>query len=58
MLLSEGVSVKYKGMDGVIAFVSDHSISILVSQGKHKSQDVRVVVYRSDFHQIYPLEQK
>ena len=45
-------------MDGVIAFVSDHSISILVSQGKHKSQDVRVVVYHSDFHQIHPLEEK
>ena len=58
MLLSEGVSVKYKGMDGVIAFVSDHSISILVSQGKHKSQDVRVVVYRSDFNLIHPLEEK
>jgi hypothetical protein len=58
MLLSEGLSVKYKNMDGVIAFVSDHSISILVSQGKHKSQDVRVVVYHSDFHQIHPLEEK
>jgi len=58
MLLSEGVSVKYKDMDGVIAFVSDHSISILVRQGRHKSQDVRVVVYRSDFNLIHPLEQK
>ena len=58
MLLSEGVSVKYKGMDGVIAFVSDHSISILVRQGRHKSQDVRVVVYHSDFNLIHPLEQK
>jgi len=58
MLLSEGVSVKYKGMDGVIAFVSDHSISILVRQGRHKSQDVRVVVYRSDFNLIHSLDQK
>ena len=58
MLLSEGVSVKYKGMDGVIAFVSDHSISILIRQGKHKSKDVRIVVYRSDFHLIQPLEEK
>lgn len=58
MLLSEGLSVKYKNIDGVIAFVSDHSISILVSRGKHKSQDVKVVVHRSDFDLIYPLEEK
>jgi len=41
MLLSEGVSVKYKDMDEVIAFMSDRSIFILVRQGRHKSQDVR-----------------
>lgn len=58
MLLSEGDSVKYKNVDGVIAFVSDHSISILVRQGKHRSKDVRVVVYHSDFHLIEPLEEK
>ena len=58
MLFYEGMSVKYKNLDGVIAFVSDHSISILVRQGKHKSQDVRVVVYKSDYKLIESLEQK
>jgi len=58
MLFREGESVKYNNIDGVIAFISDHSISILVRQGKHKSQDVKVVVYQSDFKLIESLEQK
>jgi len=58
MLLSEGDSVKYKEIEGVIAFVGDHSISILVRQGKHKSQDVRVVVYKQDYSKVVKLGEK
>lgn len=58
MLFREGESVKYKKIDGVIAFICDNSISILVKQGEHKSKDVRIVVYQSDFKLIESLEQK
>lgn len=58
MLLSEGDSVKYKEIEGVIAFIGDHSISILVRQGKHRSQDVKVVVYKQDFNKVIVLGEK
>jgi hypothetical protein len=58
MVFVEGTTVLYKKVKGVIAFVDDKSISILVSKGHHKSHDVCVVVYKSDFHLIHPLEQK
>jgi hypothetical protein len=58
MILVEGTTVSYKKITGVIAFVSDQSISILVSKGKYKAQDVRVVVYRGDFNLIQPIEEK
>ena len=58
MILTEGTTVSYKSITGTIAFVSDQSISILVRKGKHKAQDVRVVVYHSDFNLIQPIEEK
>ena len=58
MMLVEGTTVSYKKITGVIAFVCEQSISILVSRGKHRSHEVRVVVYNSDFHLIQPIEEK
>ena len=58
MVFVEGTTVSYKKIKGVIAFVCEQSISILVQKGRHKSHDVRVVVYPSDFHLIQPLEEK
>jgi hypothetical protein len=58
MVFVEGTTVTYKSITGVIAFVTEQSISILVSRGQHKAQDVRVVVYRSDFNLIQPIEEK
>ena len=54
----EGSTVAYKHVKGVIAFVSEHCVSILVHKGWHKSHDVRVVVYPSDFNLIQLLEEK
>jgi hypothetical protein len=54
----EGTTVSYKKVTGVIAFVCEQSISILVHKGWHKSHDVRVVVHSSDFDLIQPLEEK
>lgn len=58
MVFVEGTTVSYKQIKGVIAFVCEQSISILVHKGRHKSHDVRVVVHHSDFHLIQPLEEK
>ena len=58
MVFAEGTTVAYKQIKGVIAFVSEQSISILIHKGWHKSHDVRVVVYPSDFNLIQPLEEK
>lgn len=54
----EGITVSYKKITGVIAFVCEKYISILVRKGQHKSHDVRVVVHNSDFDLIQPLEEK
>jgi hypothetical protein len=54
----EGTTVSYKGIGGVISFMSDQTISILVSKGSHRSQDVNIVVYKSDFNLIELLEEK
>jgi len=48
--------VKYNKIVGTIAFISDQYLSILVCKGEHKSQDVKVVVYKSEQSQIKVLE--
>ena len=58
MVFAKGVAVSYKTITGVIAFVTEQSISILSRKGQHRAQDVRIVVYRSDFNLIQPIEEK
>jgi len=58
MVFAEGTTVSYKSITGVIAFVTEQSISILIRKGQHRAQDVRVVVYPSDFNLIQPIEEK
>ena len=48
--------VKYHKIVGTIAFIAEQYLSILVSRGNHKSQDVRVVVYKSQQNEIEILE--
>lgn len=48
--------VKYHTIVGTIAFISDHYLSILVSKGEHRSQDVKVIVYKSQQNEIEILE--
>ena len=57
-MFAEGTTVSYKQIKGVIAFVGEQTVSILVHKGSHKSHDVRVVVHNSDFDLIQPLEEK
>lgn len=58
MIFAEGTEVSYKNISGIIAFVAETSISILVSKGKHPSQDVRVVVDQSEFKNVVLLNGK
>lgn len=58
MLFAEGETVKYKEVVGVVTFICDHSLSILIAKGKHRSQDVCVVVNKSDFKNINKLTEK
>ena len=52
MIIEEGTEVIYKSISGVIAFASDQYVSILFRKGKHKSQDVKIVVYQEDFKNV------
>lgn len=54
----EGDLVTYKSLNGIVAFVCEQSISILVKKGEHKVQDVKVVVYRSDFDEVFYWNEK
>lgn len=58
MTFIEGTEVSYKNISGVIVFATEKSISILVSEGKHRSQDVRVVVYQPQFKDVVLLGEK
>jgi hypothetical protein len=55
MLLSEGDSVKYKNVVGIVTFMCDSSLSILVAKGQHRSHDVRVVVHKLDYNKVLKL---
>jgi hypothetical protein len=55
MLLSEGDTVKYKNVVGIVTFICDSSLSILVENGQHPSHDVRVVVHKLDYNKIIKL---
>jgi hypothetical protein len=58
MVLVEGAAVKYRSVTGVIDFVTEKSVSILICKGKHKSQDVKIVVYPPQFKYIELLNEK
>lgn len=55
---SEGVRVKYKDQVGVISFLCDHSLSILISEFPQEPvRNVKIVVYRSDWKNIKLLKE-
>ena len=58
MVFTEGTTVSYKHLTGVIAFVCEQSVSILINKATHRANEVRVVVHHSDFFLIEPLEEK
>lgn len=54
----EGELVSYKNIKGRVAFVSETTISIEISKGIHRSHDVRIVVSKSEFKNVIPLNSK
>jgi len=52
MQFAVGTEVKYKNNYGTVDFVCEQSLSILVRKGKHRSQDVCIVVPRLEFKLI------
>lgn len=58
MIFVEGTEVVYKNISGVVAFATETSISILVSKGNHRSQDVKIVVSQSEFKDVVLLNGK
>jgi len=52
MIYTEGTQVYYKNFLGVVTFVSNKYICVLVKKGDHKSHDVNVLVYRDQFDML------
>lgn len=50
---SEGVQVQYKDHVGVISFLCDHSLSIMIREfPQDPVRNVKLVVYRSEWKNI------
>lgn len=52
MIFEKGMEVSYKEHSGSISFICENYISILVRKGDHRSQDVNVLIFRSDFSDV------
>ena len=54
--LKEGTLVEYKDIRGVVTFICEHSLSILVKAfAGEPARDVKVVVYYDQWHLVTPL---
>lgn len=55
---SEGVYVQYKNHTGVITFVADHFLSIMIHEfPQEPSRNVKLVVHHSDWKNIKLLKE-
>lgn len=52
-MYAEGTLVSYKSITGIIAFCCKKYVSILIKEGKHRSQDVKIVIYRENYNEIH-----
>jgi len=53
-----GEKVHYKKLFGTVNFVCANYITILVREGKHKSQDINVLVYPEDYENVIDFDSK
>ena len=51
-MFEEGTRVSYKEFRGTISFRSKSYVTILIKQGNHRAQDVKILVYKKDFKSI------
>jgi hypothetical protein len=54
----KGTLVQYKNCIGVVNFVSNKYITILIKEGLHRSQDVEILAYIYDFANVEILGEK
>ena len=55
---SVGVPVQYKHHTGIITFISDHSLSIMIRQfSEEPVRNVKLVVHRSEWKHIKLLKE-
>lgn len=52
MMYAIGDHVQYKHIHGVIRFISEQYLSILVNNPDHKAHECRVVVFHRDWEDI------
>ena len=52
-MFEEGTKVSYKEFQGTISFRSKSYVTILIKQGQHPVQDIKIVVYKKDFKLIH-----
>lgn len=56
--LIEGCYVKYKTHVGMVQFVCNSYITILVKKGHHRSHDVHILVYPEQYNLIESTDSK
>lgn len=49
---AKGIEVYYRGMHGVVSFVCEKYITVCIRKMEHKSKDVCLLVYPSQYGEI------
>lgn len=52
MMYAIGDHVQYKNVNGLIRFISEQYLSIMVNNPDHKSKECRVIVFHRDWDDI------
>lgn len=52
MIFIEGQQISYHGMTGLVNFVCDQYITMLVRKGEHRAQDCNLIVYPTHYKDV------
>jgi len=58
MIFQKDIEVSYKDIIGIISFVCDDYITVLVRRGEHSVQDVKILIYRQQFDEVVCTDNK
>lgn len=56
--LIEGTSVRYKSHVGVVDFICNSYITILIKRGHHRSHNVSILVYSEQYNLVELIDSK